>query len=193
MKSISVLALCLAASAAPMPQGSLISINANNNDVKVPTNVLGLQTQDVSALNGNSAFDGQSSPSVKNGVTSSRRTQTQKTAPQPPQQYAPAPPAYEETSSIQAVPAAAPVAEAPAPVAEAPVAEAPVAEAPVPVAQAVPAVAPAAAPAAAPAQAAGGLNSLFALPLNLFGGALKTFTGTLGGLGGAVAPAAPAA
>ncbi|KAM3428432.1 hypothetical protein NHJ13734_008610 [Beauveria thailandica] len=57
MQPATVLALCAVAMAAPMPSPQrlvpLIDINANNNKLDFPINVLGLQTHDVSAANGN--------------------------------------------------------------------------------------------------------------------------------------------
>ncbi|OAA37585.1 hypothetical protein BBO_07615 [Beauveria brongniartii RCEF 3172] len=57
MLPVTVLALCTIAMAAPMPNPQrlvpLIDINANNNKLDFPINVLGLQTHDVSAANGN--------------------------------------------------------------------------------------------------------------------------------------------
>ncbi|KAK8149620.1 hypothetical protein G3M48_006352 [Beauveria asiatica] len=57
MQPATVLALCTVAMAAPMPSPQrlvpLIDINANNNKLDFPINVLGLQTHDVSAANGN--------------------------------------------------------------------------------------------------------------------------------------------
>ncbi|KAM3558293.1 hypothetical protein ARSEF4850_004681 [Beauveria asiatica] len=57
MLPATVLALCTVAMAAPMPSPQrlvpLIDINANNNKLDFPVNVLGLQTHDVSAANGN--------------------------------------------------------------------------------------------------------------------------------------------
>ncbi|KAM3540459.1 hypothetical protein ARSEF1564_006644 [Beauveria bassiana] len=57
MQPATVLALCTVAIAAPMPNPQrlvpLIDINANNNKLDFPINVLGLQTHDVSAANGN--------------------------------------------------------------------------------------------------------------------------------------------
>ncbi|KAM3499459.1 hypothetical protein MY10362_007290 [Beauveria mimosiformis] len=57
MLPATVLALCTVAMAAPMPNPQrlvpLIDINANNNKLDFPINVLGLQTHDVSAANGN--------------------------------------------------------------------------------------------------------------------------------------------
>ncbi|KAK8928053.1 hypothetical protein VCV18_004543 [Metarhizium anisopliae] len=67
-----LLSLCLSVSAAPIPSpASLIDINANNNDLKFPINVLGLQGNDVNALNGNlagnSASNGQTNNNAANG------------------------------------------------------------------------------------------------------------------------------
>ncbi|KAJ4157948.1 uncharacterized protein LMH87_008500 [Akanthomyces muscarius] len=56
MLPTAVLALCAIAMAAPLPNPQavpFIDINANNNKLDFPINVLGFQTHDISAANGN--------------------------------------------------------------------------------------------------------------------------------------------
>ncbi|KAM3435174.1 hypothetical protein MY4824_005046 [Beauveria thailandica] len=83
MQPATVLALCTVAMAAPMPSPQrlvpLIDINANNNKLDFPINVLGLQTHDVSAANGNLSPGQASAPAAAAASPATTTTTTTNT------------------------------------------------------------------------------------------------------------------